>query len=109
MIKKSMTGLLIVGFIAATLLFTSSCQKKVEVPPGPTEAELQAQREKEAADRFGLNFSAYNKRLSRIKKRLGFETISQVSKLMTLLAICSKRRNRRHLKLFSDYHPSQTK
>ena len=51
MIRKSMTGLLVVVFIAATLLFTASCQKKVEVAPGPTEAELQAQREKDAAEK----------------------------------------------------------
>ena len=50
MIKKSMTGLLIVGFISASLLFTSACQKKVEVAPGPTDAEIQAQKDKEAAE-----------------------------------------------------------
>ena len=56
MIKKSMTGLLIVAFITASLLFTSSCQKKVK---GPTpeeiaqrnaEAEAKAKAEQEAAD-----------------------------------------------------------
>ena len=46
MIKKSMTGLLIVGFITASLLFTS-CQKPVEVAPGPTAEEIAAQRQAE--------------------------------------------------------------
>lgn len=46
MIKKSMTGLLIVGFITASLLFTS-CQKPVEVDPGPTAEEIAAQKQAE--------------------------------------------------------------
>jgi len=51
MIKKSMTSLLIAGFITASLLFTSSCQKKVPVAEGPTQAEIDAQKkaEEEAA------------------------------------------------------------
>jgi len=44
MIKKSMIGLFLVGFITACLLFTSACQKKVEVAPGPTAEELAEQQ-----------------------------------------------------------------
>jgi len=43
MIKKSMIGLLLVGFISASLLFTSACQKKVE-PVGPTPEEIAAEQ-----------------------------------------------------------------
>jgi peptidoglycan-associated lipoprotein len=36
MIKKSMVGILMVSLVAALLLITTSCQKKVEVTPGPS-------------------------------------------------------------------------
>jgi peptidoglycan-associated lipoprotein len=49
MIKKSMIGLFLVGLISASLLFTTACQKKVEAPTGPTEAEIEAQKAAEAA------------------------------------------------------------
>ncbi len=52
MIKKTMTGLLIVGFISASLLFTSACQKKVEVAPGPTQEEIDAQKKAEEEARL---------------------------------------------------------
>ena len=56
--------------------------------------------EKLAADKFNLKRGTYNKRISRIRKRLGLENIPEVSKLMTLLSVCSKRRNRRRKKLY---------
>ena len=43
MIKKSMIGLFLVGFISASLLFTTACQKKVE-PVGPTPEEIAAEQ-----------------------------------------------------------------
>ena len=50
MIKKTMSGLLLVVFITALLLFTSSCQPKPpKVEPGPS-AEEQARIEKEKAE-----------------------------------------------------------
>lgn len=44
MIKKTMTGLFIVGFVSASLFLTSSCQKQPEVAPGPTPEELAEQQ-----------------------------------------------------------------
>ncbi len=47
MIKKSMTGMLLVGLISASLFLTSACSQ-VRVPPepdGPTQEEIDAQNE----------------------------------------------------------------
>lgn len=49
MIRKSMTGLLIIGFIAASLFLTSSCQKKMPVGPTPEEIAAQKAADEEAA------------------------------------------------------------
>ena len=42
-----MAGLIIVGFMTASLLLTSSCQKKPPVPTGPTAEEIAAQKKAE--------------------------------------------------------------
>ena len=47
MIKKSTTGLLLVGLISALLLFTSACQKQPPAPTGPTPEEIAAQKKAE--------------------------------------------------------------
>ncbi len=52
MIKKSMIGLFLVGFITACLLFTSSCQKQPPAPTGPSQEEIDAQKAKEEAERL---------------------------------------------------------
>jgi len=49
MMKKTMTSLFLVGFISASLLFTSACQKPVEVDPGPTQEEIDAKAAEVAA------------------------------------------------------------
>ncbi|MBN2420550.1 MAG: peptidoglycan-associated lipoprotein Pal [Deltaproteobacteria bacterium] len=55
MVKKSMIGMLMVGFITAMLLFTLSCQPKPTIEPGPTQAEIDAQNaQKEAEEKARL-------------------------------------------------------
>lgn len=47
MIKKSMTGLFLVGLISASLFLTSACQKQPPAPTGPTEEEIAEQKRME--------------------------------------------------------------
>jgi len=58
MIKKSMIGLFLVGFITACLLFTSSCQKQMPVEEGPSAEEIAA---KEAAEKAAADKAAADK------------------------------------------------
>jgi peptidoglycan-associated lipoprotein len=66
MIKKSMTGLFIVGFISASLFLTSACQKKVSVDEGPTPEQIAEDEAKKEAERKA---EAERKRLEEEQRR----------------------------------------
>lgn len=55
MIKKTMTGLLIIGFVATSLFLTSSCQSTKVIGPTPEEIAV---AEKEAADKVAVDKAA---------------------------------------------------